>query len=130
MVCQPAPRERTRRIDRTQSALALHRVHWFPYPRFPSTGLVTTPLVALVDIEIYCTKQLSKRLTYTLRHGADKVGLQLRADGFASLDELLSKPSFRGVSQQQVEEVVSAAAVLYPTSSRWACGRPGILLMC
>eukprot|EP00903_Cladosiphon_okamuranus_P014767 g13683.t2 len=52
--------------------------------------------------------ELSKRLTYTLRHGADKLGLQLRPDGFASLDELLSKSSFRGVSQQQVEEVVAA----------------------
>ncbi len=31
----------------------------------------------------------------------------MRPDGFVSLDELLSKPSFRGVTQQQIEEVVS-----------------------
>lgn len=52
-------------------------------------------------------RQLSKRLTYALRHGSEKLGLNLRPDGFASLDELLSKPSFRGVTRQQVQQVVS-----------------------
>lgn len=52
-------------------------------------------------------QQLSKRLTYALRHGAEKMGLNLRPDGFVRLDELLSNAKFRGVTQQQVEDLVS-----------------------
>ncbi|CAM9125380.1 unnamed protein product, partial [Ectocarpus sp. 12 AP-2014] len=81
--------------------------------------------------------QLSKRLTYALRHGAEKLGLRLRPDGFVSLDELLSKPSFRGVSRQQVEQVVAAdekgrmTIATFPVSggeaagSATACADPG-----
>eukprot|EP00752_Nemacystus_decipiens_P012256 g10864.t1 len=65
--------------------------------------------------------ELSKRLTYTLRHGADKLGLQLRPDGFARLDELLSMSSFRGVSQQQVEEVVAADEKGRMTITSFSC---------
>lgn len=88
----------------------------------------------------FTMRQLSKRLTYALRHGSEKIGLNLRPDGFASLDELLSKPSFRGVTRQQVQEVVSAdrsAPLVYmpyfvdhadqallsaPNSFRFRCG--------
>ncbi|CAM9788960.1 unnamed protein product, partial [Ectocarpus sp. 8 AP-2014] len=81
--------------------------------------------------------QLSKRLTYALRHGAEKLGLRLRPDGFVSLDELLSKPSFRGVSREQVEQVVAAdekgrmTIATFPVSggeaagSATACTGPG-----
>ncbi|CBJ48615.1 phosphotransferase [Ectocarpus siliculosus] len=81
--------------------------------------------------------QLSKRLTYALRHGAEKLGLRLRPDGFVSLDELLSKPSFRGVSREQVEQVVASdekgrmTIATFPVSggeaagSASACADPG-----
>lgn len=54
-------------------------------------------------------QQLSKRLTYALRHGAQDLGLHLRSDGFVRLEELLNNPKFRGVTKEQVEDVVSPA---------------------
>jgi 2'-phosphotransferase len=37
--------------------------------------------------------RISKALSYTLRHGAEKEGLKLREDGYASVSELVRSPS-------------------------------------
>lgn len=36
--------------------------------------------------------QLSKTLSYILRHGAEKEGLKMRKDGFIKLDDLVRRP--------------------------------------
>lgn len=98
----------------------------FPYMPFPSKH--SSPLCPLskhasrhhvpalpvrADVSPYATtRQLSKRLTYALRHGSEKLGLNLRSDGFVSLDELLSKPNFSGVTLQQVQQVVSTVLLV------------------
>ncbi|XP_048215352.1 tRNA 2'-phosphotransferase 1 [Perognathus longimembris pacificus] len=50
--------------------------------------------------------QLSKALSYALRHGALKLGLPMGADGFVPLDRLLRLPQFRSFSAEDVERVV------------------------
>ncbi|XP_049499841.1 tRNA 2'-phosphotransferase 1 isoform X1 [Panthera uncia] len=50
--------------------------------------------------------QLSKALSYALRHGALKLGLPMRADGFVPLDALLQLPQFCGFSAEDVRRVV------------------------
>nr|XP_023415419.1 tRNA 2'-phosphotransferase 1 isoform X2 [Loxodonta africana] len=50
--------------------------------------------------------QLSKALSYALRHGALKLGLPLGADGFVPLRSLLQLPQFRGFSAEDVQRVV------------------------
>ncbi|XP_004596930.2 tRNA 2'-phosphotransferase 1 [Ochotona princeps] len=51
--------------------------------------------------------QLSKALSYALRHGALKLGLPMGPDGFVSLDTLLQLPQFRGFSFEDVQRVVA-----------------------
>lgn len=51
--------------------------------------------------------QLSKALSYALRHGALKLGLPLGADGFVPLGALLRLPQFRGFSEEDVQRVVA-----------------------
>lgn len=46
------------------------------------------------------TVQLSKALSYILRHGAAKEGLKLRADGYIPLDAVLARPR---VSKMKME---------------------------
>ncbi|XP_032009118.1 tRNA 2'-phosphotransferase 1 isoform X3 [Hylobates moloch] len=50
--------------------------------------------------------QLSKALSYALRHGALKLGLPMGADGFVPLGALLQLPQFRGFSAEDVQRVV------------------------
>ncbi|CAB1451073.1 unnamed protein product [Pleuronectes platessa] len=50
--------------------------------------------------------RLSKSMTYALRHGASQMGLQMRADGFLFVEELLAHPQFRSYSLEDIERVV------------------------
>lgn len=50
--------------------------------------------------------RLSKALSFVLRHGATKLGLQLGADGFLYVDEILSLPQYRAYTQGDVLRVV------------------------
>nr|XP_035956273.1 tRNA 2'-phosphotransferase 1 isoform X2 [Halichoerus grypus] len=50
--------------------------------------------------------QLSKALSYALRHGALKLGLPMRADGFVPLCALLELPQFHSFSAEDVQRVV------------------------
>ncbi|XP_025734019.1 tRNA 2'-phosphotransferase 1 isoform X1 [Callorhinus ursinus] len=50
--------------------------------------------------------QLSKALSYALRHGALKLGLPMRADGFVPLGALLQLPQFHSFSAEDVQRVV------------------------
>ncbi|XP_047441469.1 tRNA 2'-phosphotransferase 1 isoform X2 [Mugil cephalus] len=50
---------------------------------------------------------LSKSMSYTLRHGASRMGLQMGTDGFLFVEELLAHPQFRSYSQGDVERVVA-----------------------
>ncbi|KAM6158892.1 tRNA 2'-phosphotransferase 1 [Rhynchocyon petersi] len=50
--------------------------------------------------------QLSKALSYALRHGALKLGLPMGADGFVPLRALLQLPQFRSFSVEDVHHVV------------------------
>ncbi|XP_040827048.1 tRNA 2'-phosphotransferase 1 isoform X1 [Ochotona curzoniae] len=50
--------------------------------------------------------QLSKALSYALRHGALKLGLPMGPDGFVPLDTLLQLTQFRGFSVEDVQRVV------------------------
>ncbi|CAG8444607.1 3437_t:CDS:2 [Ambispora leptoticha] len=52
------------------------------------------------------TVRLSKTLSYILRHGATKEGLQLRSDGYIEVDELLNLPKLRGRTFADIESVV------------------------
>jgi len=40
------------------------------------------------------TVALSKQLSWILRHGLEKSGLQVRTDGYVKLDELIFPPSY------------------------------------
>ena len=52
--------------------------------------------------------QLSKTLSYLLRHGADKAGLAMAADGSVSVATLLALPQLRRYSEADVSRVVAA----------------------
>ncbi|CAK6449673.1 unnamed protein product [Pipistrellus nathusii] len=54
--------------------------------------------------------QLSKALSYALRHGALALGLPLGAGGFVPLRALLQLPQFRGFSAEDVQRVVDTNA--------------------
>lgn len=51
--------------------------------------------------------RLSKSLSYALRHGANRMGLQMGSDGFLFVEELLAHPQFRSYSLEDVERVVN-----------------------
>ncbi|TMW55676.1 hypothetical protein Poli38472_010558 [Pythium oligandrum] len=50
--------------------------------------------------------RISKTLAYALRHGAEDLGLNMRASGYVELQELLSKPLCKEITEEQVEEIV------------------------
>ncbi|KAJ1405434.1 phosphotransferase KptA/Tpt1 [Ochromonadaceae sp. CCMP2298] len=50
--------------------------------------------------------RVSKLLSKTLRHQAKRMGLNIRTDGRVAMDELLAHNSFRGVTVEQVMQVV------------------------
>ncbi|XP_016304939.1 tRNA 2'-phosphotransferase 1 isoform X2 [Sinocyclocheilus anshuiensis] len=51
--------------------------------------------------------RLSKSLSYALRHGANKMGLQMNSDGFVFVEELLAHQQFRSFSLEDVERVMA-----------------------
>ncbi|KAB5571422.1 hypothetical protein PHYPO_G00224800 [Pangasianodon hypophthalmus] len=51
--------------------------------------------------------RLSKSLSYALRHGAAKMGLNMGSDGFILVDELLAHGQFRSFSLEDIERVVA-----------------------
>ncbi|XP_040266387.1 tRNA 2'-phosphotransferase 1 isoform X1 [Bufo bufo] len=50
--------------------------------------------------------QLSKLLSYALRHGASELGLPMGSDGFVPVSSLLRLQQFRSFSQNDIERVV------------------------
>ncbi|CAG8511919.1 2193_t:CDS:2 [Funneliformis caledonium] len=50
--------------------------------------------------------KLSKSLSYVLRHGAQKEGLNIRADGYVNLHELMRLPRFKGRTLDEIQQVV------------------------
>ncbi len=50
--------------------------------------------------------RISKTLSYILRHGAEKEGLDIGSDGYVRLQDLLALPKFRGVTVSKIEEIV------------------------
>ncbi|KAJ3125804.1 tRNA 2'-phosphotransferase 1 [Nowakowskiella sp. JEL0407] len=48
----------------------------------------------------------SKTLSYILRHGAEKEGVNITTDGFVEVDELLRHPKLKDVSFEVIKEVV------------------------
>uniref|UniRef100_A0A9J8ANP9 2'-phosphotransferase n=1 Tax=Cyprinus carpio carpio TaxID=630221 RepID=A0A9J8ANP9_CYPCA len=50
--------------------------------------------------------RLSKSLSYALRHGANKMGLQMNSDGFVFVEDLLAHQQFRSFSPEDVKRVV------------------------
>ena len=51
---------------------------------------------------------LSKSLSYVLRHGAVKQKIAVRSDGFVLLSDILNQQKFKGVTLDMVKEVVAA----------------------
>jgi 2'-phosphotransferase len=52
------------------------------------------------------TVRVSKTLSYLLRHGAEKEGLEMGSDGNILLDDILKKQQFRGVTVDQIRSIV------------------------
>ena len=52
--------------------------------------------------------QLSKTLSYLLRHGANQAGLTMAADGSVSVADLLALPQLQRYSEADVRCVVAA----------------------
>ncbi|KAI8966982.1 hypothetical protein BDF20DRAFT_830411 [Mycotypha africana] len=52
------------------------------------------------------TIQLSKKLSYVLRHGAVKENISILPSGFVAIKDLLSHPKFRKVSFENIRHVV------------------------
>ncbi|XP_034954392.1 tRNA 2'-phosphotransferase 1 isoform X2 [Zootoca vivipara] len=50
--------------------------------------------------------RLSKALSYVLRHGAEKLGLQMELDGFVDVAEVLHLPQFKAWTLEDVQHVV------------------------
>ncbi|XP_078145221.1 tRNA 2'-phosphotransferase 1 isoform X2 [Centroberyx gerrardi] len=46
-------------------------------------------------------------MSYALRHGANQMALQMSADGFLFVEDLLAHPQFRSYSLEDVERVVA-----------------------
>ena len=51
--------------------------------------------------------QQSKALSYALRHGAEKLKLNMTTDGFVAVSELLEKKAFRGSSLEDFQGIVA-----------------------
>ncbi|KAH7908592.1 phosphotransferase KptA/Tpt1, partial [Hygrophoropsis aurantiaca] len=51
--------------------------------------------------------RISKSLSWLLRHGAKTAGLQLRADGYAKISDVLANPLFKDVTFVKIQELVS-----------------------
>jgi len=53
------------------------------------------------------TVALSKTLSYTLRHGAEKEKINMRPDGYVAIDELLAHKKYKGITLQQIQNIVN-----------------------
>eukprot|EP00698_Gefionella_okellyi_P012906 TRINITY_DN3507_c0_g1_i2.p2 TRINITY_DN3507_c0_g1~~TRINITY_DN3507_c0_g1_i2.p2 ORF type:complete len:320 (-),score=67.70 TRINITY_DN3507_c0_g1_i2:1894-2793(-) len=51
-------------------------------------------------------RKVSMNLTTFLRHRGGRAGLNIRADGFVLLDEMLALKQFQGVTRERIEEIV------------------------
>eukprot|EP00053_Salpingoeca_punica_P021690 m.213261 g.213261 ORF g.213261 m.213261 type:complete len:233 (-) comp24436_c0_seq1:272-970(-) len=51
--------------------------------------------------------KVSKLLSWALRHGAEELGLHMDPAGYVAVRELLGHPRFRGISEDQLREVVA-----------------------
>ncbi|XP_026847061.1 tRNA 2'-phosphotransferase 1 [Drosophila persimilis] len=51
--------------------------------------------------------QLSKKLTWLLRHGAVKEGIAIQADGFVNISDIQSHPRYVVFSLQKLQEIVA-----------------------
>jgi len=50
--------------------------------------------------------RISKSLSWLLRHGAEKAGLDIRQDGYAKVSDVLSNPMFRDVTFTHLQDIV------------------------
>ncbi|XP_043931672.1 tRNA 2'-phosphotransferase 1 [Protopterus annectens] len=50
--------------------------------------------------------QLSKALSYVLRHGAAKLGFQMSSDGFLYVEEILCHPQYKRYSEADIQRIV------------------------
>lgn len=46
--------------------------------------------------------KISKSLSYILRHGAVKEGLEISSDGYVKLSDILSKPKFSHCTEKKI----------------------------
>lgn len=51
--------------------------------------------------------QVSKSLSYLLRHGAQKEGLKMSKDGWVLLDEILQRKDFKKVDEKMIKDIVA-----------------------
>ncbi len=54
------------------------------------------------------TVQVSKTLSWLLRHGAQEMGLNIRKDGYVTIDDLLNCPNVKKIktSFEEIQKVV------------------------
>jgi 2'-phosphotransferase len=52
------------------------------------------------------TTKISKAMSYILRHGAAKEGIEMGTDGNVLVDDLLKKPNFKGVTVDKIRSIV------------------------
>lgn len=78
----------------------------FPFANHPATEM--PPVSRLGGMNKRLTR-ISKYLTFILRHEPQSIGLTLDADGFASVDELVSNANASGksITVEQVHQVVA-----------------------
>jgi RNA:NAD 2'-phosphotransferase (TPT1/KptA family) len=59
--------------------------------------------------------QLSKKLSYILRHGAVEAGLEIRADGYVKVGDLMRTNKFRGtnVAGNPYSSLVSSISYIF-----------------
>ena len=54
------------------------------------------------------SSNLSRKLSWALRHGLEKMGLQYKSDGFVYLDDLLKHHDFKNYKVSDIEKVVNS----------------------
>lgn len=62
--------------------------------------------MSAVDLSPKEAVQLSKLLSYVLRHGAVKEKLTISPDGYIAVNDLLQRPKFKNVTMEQISHVV------------------------
>ena len=50
---------------------------------------------------------ISRELSYLLRHGAEKAGLEMGSDGYVRLADILARRNFAGVTVEDIQRVVT-----------------------